>query len=108
MADTALSLLQEYGQALTFTRLTNTSYSPITGQQTQTSSNYTKQGAVLNYSDAEFSGEIQQGDRKVIAETYAYEIGDTVSIDGAEYRIISTRSYNPAGTEVAVVLQVRK
>lgn len=109
MQATALRLLQEHGRQLTFTADVVTGYDSATGKETKTTTTYTKYAAQFDYSSYELTLEdIQAGDIRLIAESYAYAKDDTVSIDGSDYRIIRTKSYKPAGTEVAVELQVRK
>ena len=109
LQSSAGTLLQNFGRQLTFTRSTDGSYDPNTGTTSPTSSNYTKYGCVFDYTDAE-RGEsnIEVGDRRVLAEGYAYQVGDTVSLDSDVYRIISVSNIQPAATVVACNLQVRK
>ena len=108
LAATAVSLLTDFGQDVTFTSKTEGAYNKSTGQYGTTSANYTKKAAVTGYKSNEFNDIIQQGDLKVIAESYTYALGDTVAIDSEDYRILDIKQIKPAGTEVAVVLQVRK
>lgn len=103
------TLLQRFGRQLTFTRTTDGSYDPNTGTTSPTTANYTKYGCVFDYTDAE-RGEtnVEAGDRRVLAEGHAYQVGDTVSLDSEVYRIVSVSNIQPAGTVVACNLQVRK
>lgn len=106
---TASSLLQKFGRQLTFTRTTNSTYNPNTGTASPSTSSYSKYGAVFNYSDAEKAeGTIEEGDRRILAEGYTYQVGDTVSIESEIYRIISISNIQPGDTIVACNLQVRK
>ncbi len=109
LQSSAGTLLQRFGRELTFTRTTDGTYAPNTGTVTTTSSTYKKYACVFDYADAELSDQnIEQGDRRILAEGHAYQIGDTVSLDSEIYRIINVSNNQPAGTIVSCNLQVRK
>jgi len=109
LQSSAGTLLQNFGRQLTFTRTTKGSYDPNTGTTSDSSATYQKYACVFEYTDAERGDQtIEQGDRRVLAEGYAYQIGDTVSLDSETYRIISVSNIQPASTIVACNLQVRK
>ena len=106
---TALKLLKRFGEEYTFTRTTDGAYNPATGKTSQSSSTFTKFCAIFDYNDRERTLEsIQAGDRRVIAENYAYQVGDKVSINSESYRVVSVEEINPNGTRVINTLQVRK
>jgi len=64
---------------------------------------------VFNYSAEEIAlNNIEVGDRRVLAEGHTYKVGDTVSLDSENYRVVSVSNIQPAGTIVACNLQVRK
>ena len=106
---TATDLLKKFGRQFTFTRKTDGSYNPNTGSSSTSSSTYQRYGAVFNYSDSERGeGTVQEGDRRILAEGHTYQIGDTVSIESENYRIISISNIQPGDTIVACNLQVRK
>lgn len=109
LADSASSLLQKFGRQYTFTRVTKGTFNPATGQAAETSSTFTKYGCLFDYSDRDSAGQtIQAGDRRMLAEGYEYEVGDTVSVDGDIYRVISVSQNKPSGTSLVANLQVRK
>lgn len=109
LQNSAGALLQKFGRQLTFTRKTDATFDPATGQKTQTSSTFTKYACVFDYSAEELSlDNIQVGDRRVLAEGHSYQVGDTVSLDSQAYRVVSVSNIQPAGTVVACNLQVRK
>jgi len=108
LSSKAAALITSLGQSLTFTRTTEGVYNPATGRNATTTATYTKQCAVTNYEANEIGDAIQKGDLKLVAEAYAYAIGDSVAIDGQNYRIVDVNQYNPAGVLVACTLQVRK
>jgi len=109
LQSSATALLTKFGRKYTFTRTARGAYSAATGQTTNTTSTYTKYGCLFDYSDRDAAGlTIEAGDRRMLAEGHTYEVGDTVSIDGDTYRIISVSHNQPAGTKLSANLQVRK
>ena len=102
-------LLTKFGRQLTFTRTTDAGFDPNTGTKTQTTSTFTKFACVFDYSAEEVAlDNIEVGDRRLLAEGHSYQVGDTVSLDSQNYRVISVSNIQPAGTVVACNLQVRK
>ena len=109
LQSSAGTLLQRFGRQLTFTRTTDGSYDPDTGTTSPTTATFTKYGCVFEYSDSERGDQnIEEGDRRVLAEGHAYQVGDLVSLDSETYRIITVGNIQPADTVVACNLQVRK
>jgi len=109
LQDSSAQLLQRFGRQLTFTRTTDGTYDPDTGTTSPTTETFTKYGCVFEYSDSERGDQnIEVGDRRVLAEGHAYEVGDLVSLDSETYRIVTVSNIQPAGTVVACNLQVRK
>lgn len=105
----ASKLIKQFGRVYTFTRTTAGAYDPATGKTTDTTTTFTKSACTFDYSDADRAdGTILQGDRRVLAEGYAYQVGDKIAIDGDSYKVISITNIQPAGTVVAANLQVRK
>lgn len=105
----ATALLTKFGRQYTFTRTTRGTYDPATGQTSNTASTFAKYGCLFDYSDRDSAGlTIEAGDRRMLAEGHSYEVGDTVSIDGDIYRVISISQNQPAGTALVSNLQVRK
>jgi hypothetical protein len=105
----ATALLTKFGKQYTFTRTTKGAYNPATGQTSNTTSTYTKYACVFDYRDADAGGlTIEAGDRRLLAEGYAYEVGDTVAIGTDTYRIVSVSISSPSGTALSANLQVRK
>jgi len=109
MQNTAQQLLQSFGQQLTFTRTASGSYDPDTGTTSTTESTFAKYACVFDYTDTERADEtIQEGDRRVLAESGDYQVGDKVDIDGETYRVLTVSETSPASTIVSVGMQVRK
>ena len=102
-------LIKKYGQSFTFTRVSVGDYDPATGTTTNTTSSYSKNACVFDYSDRDRAdGVIEQGDRRLLAEGHAYNVGDTVVIDGDTYTVLNVAPIAPGDTTVAANLQVRK
>lgn len=108
LASTAVRLLQEYGRELVFTRDVEGSYNPATGAHATTSTEYTKYAAAFDYRAFEVTGAVEVGDKRLICEEHAYEIGDTVSIDSVSYRVMDVMKKSPADTAVYYELRVRR
>jgi len=111
LQNTASGLLSNNGQSLSFGRETSSSFNPVTGVDTTSSSTYTGYGAGFDYIKAEIDGEvIQRGDVRLILEatTTAPLIGDTVTYNGSVYRVMNVDEVSPGGTVVIYKLQIRK
>lgn len=109
LQNSAGAMLQKFGRQVTFTRTTDGDFDAETGTKTQTTTTFTKFACVFNYSAEEIAlNNIEVGDRRVLAEGHTYKVGDTVSLDSENYRVVSVSNIQPAGTIVACNLQVRK
>lgn len=110
MQDVAAELLTEFGQTLTFKRITKT-FNKITGKNTTaTTATSTVVGVEVPINNRLIDGtRIQAGDRQlVIAATYAPVMSDTVSLSGEYWSIVEIQPIQPADTVIAYRLQVRK
>lgn len=109
IAATALEVLQEFGQSVTFTRTTDGAYTPGTAPA-QTETTYTATLVVDNYKAQEIDGEtVQTGDLKaVVSSTTAPVIGDKAPINGDTYRVQNVMPISPAGEVVVYELQFRR
>ena len=84
-------------------------YSAATGTTTDTTSTFTGYACLFDYSDSDLSDNtILQGDRRMLAESKTYEVGDTVVVGSDTFRIISISDIGPSGAVVASNLQIRK
>lgn len=109
LTQSAGRMIAKFGTQYTFTRVTKGTYDPATGTTTDTSSTFTAYACLFDYSDADRAdGSVLQGDRRMLAESGTYEVGDTVVVGSETYRIISISDIGPSGTVVASNLQVRK
>lgn len=115
-AATAARLLAQFGQPVTVTRETGGTEDPLTGDFTgTTSTDYTPNGVLLNYSvkeagDARAAGEnFEISDRKLLLEAFDVEpaVTDSVTADGTSWTIIRIKTLRPAGQTVMHELQVR-
>jgi len=110
MGVTLKDLLVRTGRELTFTRTTRGAYDPATLVSSETDSTFTGIGAQVTFRTAEIDGErIQFGDKKLIMAdmSTAPSTGDTVSVSGSSYRVMSVSPTSPAGTVLAYTLHLR-
>ena len=113
LAQTALRLLQEYGQPMTLTRRTAGAYNPATGAATITSTTADAQGAIFDIRGKEFDPQmVQVGDRKIIMAAvgldFAPEPGMHVTVGADEWSVVQAGAINPGAVDVIYKLQVRK
>jgi len=111
LAATALRLLIDKGQQVTFTHLTTTVFDPVLGVRTSSSSTFTAYGAAFDYNKNEIDGTlVQRGDVRFLMEASATEpvLGDTVPVNGITYRVMNVKPTSPGGVVVIYELQLRK
>jgi hypothetical protein len=105
----AQKIINKFGKSYTFTRTTPGEYNLTNGKSVNTESSYTKSACVFDYSDRDRAdGLVEQGDIRLLAEGYDYQVGDKVTIDGDIYTILNISPIAPSETKVAVNLQARK
>lgn len=112
LATTASALLAEFGQLVTITRRTVSSFNPVTGVETLgTATQFTGYGAGFNYKKAEIDGTvIMQGDLNLTLESTATvpAVGDVVTYQTIAYRVMDVETLSPGGTTLIYKLQLRK
>lgn len=115
MAETALRLIQQYGQPVIIREVTPGAYDPATGETSdETSTDTTASGVLLEYTGDErlANSLIQQGDKKlkVPAKGLAQpSLNSKVIIQGETWTIVPPlKVMNPAGTPLVYELQVRR
>lgn len=114
MAATALSLLGEFGQAVTITRTTSGGYDPAAGGITApTTASQSGSAVVREYARQHVDGTlIQAGDKRVILSasglSFAPAPGDSVTAGGDVLQVVSVIERNPAGTPLVYELQGRR
>ena len=105
--DTAYSLINRFGQELTFKRESGISYDPVEGTTTSTEEMFSLDSVWLNYRNDEIDDTIVlQGDARVIIAG-SVEVGDIIVFENEEWRVVTTRPLNPAGIELYTEAQVR-
>lgn len=111
MSAISLELIREFGEAITFTRVTEGTYNPATGAtDTGTTTTFTGYGVPDNYSNNQIS-------ERVIAEsdsilyvnptTIAPLPGDNVTVDSITYKIITVNKTTINSENVLYTLQIR-
>ena len=102
-------MITKFGKQYTFTRVTKGAYNPATGQTSDSASTFTGYACLFDYTDADRAdGAVLQGDRRMLAESGTYEVGDTVVVGSDTYRVINISDIGPGGSVVASNLQIRK
>lgn len=107
----ATQLITEFGEAVTFTREVAGEYDPTTGDTLPGDTvTYTAFGVPENYAQKEIDGvNIIQGDRKVTIykTTIVPEVNDAITLNGANYRVISVEQIRAQGLDIIFQMQVR-
>ena len=110
LATTATNLLTDKGQSITFSREVSSSFDPVLGVPTTSTTTFSGVGAAFGYKQNQIDGEIiQRGDIRLILEatSTAPLIGDTCTIDSVVYKVLFVEKVSPAGTPVIYKLQLR-
>ena len=112
LAATALRLLTDKGQQVTFSRETATAFNPVVGSSgAPVISTFTAYGAAFDYNKSEIDGTlVKRGDIRFLmnASATAPALGDTVIIDSITYRVMNVKPTSPGGTVVIYEVQLRK
>ena len=119
MADVALELIAEFGQAGTLTSVTEGEYDPVTGFGTDpVTLTQTGQLVLLDYTAQEAGiinaagSLVQQGDKKIMlaAKGLDWEPTMTTTIDagGFTWAITGIKATNPAGTPLLYEIHGRR
>jgi hypothetical protein len=115
MAETALRLIRQYGQAVTLREITPGSYDPSTGETSpDTATEASTSGVLIEYTGQERQANslIQQGDKKLMVPAKALaqpSLNSKVIIQGEVWTIVPPlKVMNPAGTPLVYELQVRR
>lgn len=110
----ALSLLTDFGEPMTISRVTPGAYNPATGLTgTPTTVNYPGQGRLGNYADVAVDGTIiQQFDRRVtfvaVPQDFVPQIGDRLIVGATTYAIINLKPREIGGNWVCFTMQARR
>ena len=112
LAATAATLIQDNGQAVTFTYETGEAINPATGVVTTPASEteVSGYGVSLNFMASEINGTtVIAGDMKLICNAVATkpQAGWKVTVDSVDYRVMDVKTLSPAGTDVIYTCQIR-
>lgn len=109
MESTATRLITKFGAEYKFERQIDRDYDPETGKPVSRKFAYTGEAAISEFTKSEVSqNTVQQGDIKLLAESKDYKIGDLVSVDCLQFRIVSVLPIRKSQRVVAVNLHLRK
>ncbi len=106
------NLIQKYGQSMAIVRVTEGAYNVADGSVAAgTTTNYTAYGAPVDYTSNEIDGKtIRQSDTKVWLEkptTVTPLVGDVITIDSLDLRVVDVISYKTQGSDIVYKLQCR-
>lgn len=106
---TATRLIRQYGVSSTFTAVSQGVYDGSTGSYIETETTYTASIVRDTWSKTELAdSSIQSSDIKLIAESAAYKVGDTVQLSSGKHRIFKAEPIEPGDTNCCYILWVRK
>lgn len=112
MTRIATQLISHFGEAMTFSRAVKDAYDPSTGRaQTTNTITFSARCAPENYKKTEIDGQlVQRGDVKltVYKTSQVPEVGDIVTFNGADWRVIDVYQVRAQGMDVIYELQVRQ
>jgi len=112
LAATAKNMLTNNGQSVTVRTYTVGSYDPDSGTSTNTYTDSTRKGVLLDYGSGltQVRGNlVETTDKKLLVDSdAAISQQDHVLINSVEYSIVSIGEINPAGTAVIYDLHIRK
>lgn len=110
IAAEAAALLAEFGQEAVITAVGQTRYDPATLTHTADTVPYRGRAAAFAYRQNEIDGtRIVAGDVKIYLERVqaAPKVGDSIAVNGRDWRIMDVSPLAPAGYAVLYVLQGR-
>lgn len=109
LQESAARLINKFGAEYKFERQVERDYDPETGKPTTRKFVYTRNGVVVDFDRSEVAqNTVQQGDIKLLAESEDYNIGDLVSVNCLQYRIVSMMPIQGSQQVLAVYLHLRK
>jgi predicted transcriptional regulator len=109
LQQSATRLITKFGAAYAFERLADRGYDAESGKPITRRTVYTGEAAISEFTKSEVAqNTVEQGDIKLLAEVQDYKIGDLVSVDYFQYRIISIVPIRKSQRVIAVYLHLRK
>jgi hypothetical protein len=111
MASDASAMLKEFGQAATWEHDNNDgSLNPATGTTTgATSTAYSAKVVLLDFQTNRINGtSVLATDSRFLMEVgNKPEVGDIITVNAVEYKVMDVQEVNPAGTPVLYEVQLR-
>lgn len=111
LAKTALSLLSQFGQAVTRRECVSAAYDPATGTAGQTFVDTTRRGAIFDFGPGTSTvrGQLVQiSDQQLLLDaTGPATLNDRFLVNGKEYTVVTLGEVNPAGIPVIYDLHLR-
>lgn len=110
---TADTLLAQFGQNATLTRVSLGLYDASTGAVAKATTTQVVKAVVLDFSNADrASRQIEQNDRKAIIAVGSLlsppSLADTLTVGGAAFKIVNVSPVAPGGTDLLYTCQVRR
>ena len=106
----AISLISEFGEAATFTKVVPGVYTPSTQSVATTTTTYTGNIVPSNFNSTDIDGTlILMSDTKILAHsmTAVPEVNDTVTVSSKTLKIVAVMLTKVTGTTVLYTLQGR-
>lgn len=110
ITSTASTLLKNFGQTITVTYSTSESYDVKQQKNVKNTNTFTGFGVLTTFKTTEIDGEnIKSSDIKLILQStdIAPKIGNVVTADSIDYRVVNVNPKNPAGTTIVYECQLR-
>ena len=105
---TADRLINSFGASLAFSRETGETFDPSTGQTTGTTETFNRDVVWTEYRNQEIDGTtVQRGDARLLVAGEV-EIGDKVTKNNTEWRILDVSPLQPADLAVIYIAQARR
>jgi len=108
---TASSLLNRFGQSVTFSRSVVGTYDPATGSASTTVSTFTADAAGFDYDNSEVDDRsILSSDLKLLiaATGYVPKINDLLTWNGVNYTVVMVAPLQPSSVAVIYECQIRR
>lgn len=112
LAATSRRLLEQFGTSAVLTRTTPGSYDPATGATgAATTTTYACYAARFDYAQHDIDGTlVRAGDQRIyldVQDTVMPRTGDTMTLGGRTYTVVTARAIDPALTAVLYEVQAR-
>lgn len=113
MQGVALSLISDFGEPATFTRISGGTFDPVTGTKTgETTETWDVTCAPVAYAEQVYDGvNVKTGDIKLMipAGTYTPQAGDRVTYNSQQWFVVGVPKFTRAqGQAITYQVQIRK